>query len=242
MSRWRELSPAALRERMVDRQIEIRGVRDEAVLSAMRKVPRERFVPESLAELAYTDRPLPIGEGQTISQPYIVAMMAMVRWAGRRTPRTMPSSSPPAARTCRPRYSSSWRSEVDWSCRSATVTASVSFGWNVPARSATRERFWRRSSSCHSSARKDGTKPETPRDRADRDRKPAGGAQHEAPYRARRAEGPGASGYDLRFTRRGGRAQPESHVPRASGSDRATTSTPTPAGSARPSTGASTVS
>ena len=75
MSRWRELSPAALRERMVDRQIEIRGVRDQAVLSAMRKVPRERFVPESLAELAYTDRPLPIGEGQTISQPYIVAMM-----------------------------------------------------------------------------------------------------------------------------------------------------------------------
>jgi len=75
MSRRRELSPAALRERMVDRQIEIRGVRDQAVLSAMRKVPRERFVPESLAELAYTDRPLPIGEGQTISQPYIVAMM-----------------------------------------------------------------------------------------------------------------------------------------------------------------------
>src|SRR5215470_17791132 len=75
MNRRRELSPAALRERMVDRQIESRGVRDEAVLSAMRKIPRERFVPESLAEIAYDDRPLPIGEGQTISQPYIVAKM-----------------------------------------------------------------------------------------------------------------------------------------------------------------------
>jgi protein-L-isoaspartate(D-aspartate) O-methyltransferase len=60
---------------MVDRQIESRGVRDEAVLSAMRKVPRERFVPETLAELAYDDRPLPIGEGQTISQPYVVGAM-----------------------------------------------------------------------------------------------------------------------------------------------------------------------
>ncbi|HEY7539621.1 MAG TPA: protein-L-isoaspartate(D-aspartate) O-methyltransferase [Methylomirabilota bacterium] len=60
---------------MVDRQIKSRGVRDEAVLSAMLKVPRERFVPESLAEIAYVDRPLPIGAGQTISQPYIVAVM-----------------------------------------------------------------------------------------------------------------------------------------------------------------------
>ena len=68
-------SSAALRERMVDQQIEKRGVRDAAVLGAMGKVPRERFVPESLAARAYDDRPLPIGEGQTISQPYIVAMM-----------------------------------------------------------------------------------------------------------------------------------------------------------------------
>lgn len=75
MRRRRELSPAALREQMVDRQIKSRGVRDEAVLSAMLKVPRERFVPESLAEIAYVDRPLPIGAGQTISQPYIVAVM-----------------------------------------------------------------------------------------------------------------------------------------------------------------------
>ena len=68
-------SPTAQREWMVARQIAGRGVRDPAVLAAMRKVPRERFVPESLASLAYDDRPLPIGEGQTISQPYIVAMM-----------------------------------------------------------------------------------------------------------------------------------------------------------------------
>jgi protein-L-isoaspartate(D-aspartate) O-methyltransferase len=61
---------------MVARQIAGRGVRDPAVLAAMRKVPRERFVPESLASLAYDDRPLPIGEGQTISQPYIVAVMS----------------------------------------------------------------------------------------------------------------------------------------------------------------------
>jgi protein-L-isoaspartate(D-aspartate) O-methyltransferase len=64
-----------LRDRMVEQQIEERGVRDAAVLSAMRKVPRDRFVPERLAARAYDDRPLPIGEGQTISQPYIVAMM-----------------------------------------------------------------------------------------------------------------------------------------------------------------------
>ena len=66
---------AALREQMVHRQIEGRGVRDEAVLSAMRQVPRERFVPAAVARLAYEDGPLPIGEGQTISQPYVVAVM-----------------------------------------------------------------------------------------------------------------------------------------------------------------------
>jgi protein-L-isoaspartate(D-aspartate) O-methyltransferase len=52
-----------------------RGVRDELVLGAMRQVPREAFVPENLRELAYQDSPLPIGSGQTISQPYIVAFM-----------------------------------------------------------------------------------------------------------------------------------------------------------------------
>jgi protein-L-isoaspartate(D-aspartate) O-methyltransferase len=63
------------RDRMVARQIEGRGVRSAAVLEAMRRVPREAFLPEHLREFAYDDNPLPIGEGQTISQPYIVAMM-----------------------------------------------------------------------------------------------------------------------------------------------------------------------
>lgn len=65
----------AARERMVDRQIAARGVRDEHVLRAMRSVPRHEFVPESLRREAYDDRPLPIGSAQTISQPYIVAVM-----------------------------------------------------------------------------------------------------------------------------------------------------------------------
>ena len=60
---------------MVRTQIEARGVRDRAVLDAMRRVPRERFVPETERRFAYSDGPLPIGFGQTISQPYIVALM-----------------------------------------------------------------------------------------------------------------------------------------------------------------------
>jgi len=60
---------------MVRTQIEARGVRDPAVLEAMREVPRHRFVPQSQRARAYQDRPLPIGNGQTISQPYIVALM-----------------------------------------------------------------------------------------------------------------------------------------------------------------------
>ncbi len=65
-----------LRSRMVEEQLEARGISDPAVLDAMRSIPRERFVdPEAAAE-AYADRPLPIGYGQTISQPYIVALMA----------------------------------------------------------------------------------------------------------------------------------------------------------------------
>src|SRR5437870_11279468 len=63
------------RERMVDVQIAQRGVRDPLVLEAMRRVPREAFVESGLEEFAYEDGPLPIGEGQTISQPYIVALM-----------------------------------------------------------------------------------------------------------------------------------------------------------------------
>ena len=63
------------RERMVKEQIQTRGVVDQQVLAAMRKVPRHLFVPEALHPNAYEDYPLPIGEGQTISQPYIVARM-----------------------------------------------------------------------------------------------------------------------------------------------------------------------
>jgi protein-L-isoaspartate(D-aspartate) O-methyltransferase len=60
---------------MVRWQIEGRGVRDPAVLSALRAVPRHEFAPPEYLDLAYADRPLPIGLGQTISQPYIVAYM-----------------------------------------------------------------------------------------------------------------------------------------------------------------------
>lgn len=63
------------RRRMVERQIEGRGVRDPRVLEAMRKIPRHKFVDPGLIEQAYSDYPLPIGERQTISQPYIVAAM-----------------------------------------------------------------------------------------------------------------------------------------------------------------------
>lgn len=63
------------RERMVETQIKNRGIRDEKVLQAMLKVPRHLFVEEALRDQAYGDFPLPIGEGQTISQPYIVALM-----------------------------------------------------------------------------------------------------------------------------------------------------------------------
>ncbi|WP_407352539.1 protein-L-isoaspartate(D-aspartate) O-methyltransferase [Luteimonas sp. R10] len=63
------------RERMVETHIAGRGVRDRALLDAMRTVPRERFVDAGMAEFAYEDSPLPIGAGQTISQPYIVALM-----------------------------------------------------------------------------------------------------------------------------------------------------------------------
>ena len=64
-----------LREQMVKEQIANRGVKDERVLKAMRTVPRHLFVPKSYRSMSYQDRPLPIGEGQTISQPYIVAYM-----------------------------------------------------------------------------------------------------------------------------------------------------------------------
>jgi protein-L-isoaspartate(D-aspartate) O-methyltransferase len=65
----------AMRERMVETQIRARDVQNAAVLQAMRRVPRHLFVPADLRPFAYDDRPLPIGRGQTISQPYIVGYM-----------------------------------------------------------------------------------------------------------------------------------------------------------------------
>lgn len=64
-----------LRQQMVQYQIASRGVADERILQAMRHVPRHRFVPPDYQDQAYDDHPLPIGSGQTISQPYIVAFM-----------------------------------------------------------------------------------------------------------------------------------------------------------------------
>src|SRR4030065_2070796 len=64
-----------MREKMVETQIKARGVKDPRVLSAMLKVERHLFVPKEYQTSAYADQPLPIGEGQTISQPYIVALM-----------------------------------------------------------------------------------------------------------------------------------------------------------------------
>ena len=66
---------AKQRKKMVDSQIRSRGVRDERVLRAMEKIPRHLFIDEGLIDQAYNDNPLPIGEKQTISQPYIVALM-----------------------------------------------------------------------------------------------------------------------------------------------------------------------
>ena len=67
-----ELSPL---ERMIQQQVIDRGIRDERVLAAMRSVPREKFFPEESRHEAYADRAAPIGHGQTISQPYMVALM-----------------------------------------------------------------------------------------------------------------------------------------------------------------------
>src|SRR4030043_1032537 len=64
-----------LRTHMVSEQIISRGIHDERLLDALRYVPRHWFVPEEYANIAYSDGPLPIGQGQTISQPYIVALM-----------------------------------------------------------------------------------------------------------------------------------------------------------------------
>ncbi len=66
---------ALLRYRMVEAQLRSRGIGDERVLAAMLRTPRHEFIPEQFRGQAYDDHPLPIGEGQTISQPYIVALM-----------------------------------------------------------------------------------------------------------------------------------------------------------------------
>lgn len=68
-------TPAEARSQMVERQLARRGIQSRAVLDAMGTVPREAFVPEASRHEAYEDFPLPIGEGQTISQPYVVALM-----------------------------------------------------------------------------------------------------------------------------------------------------------------------
>jgi protein-L-isoaspartate(D-aspartate) O-methyltransferase len=69
------MSSEAARLRMVERQLRAKGIKDERVLAAIARVPREEFVPEELRERAYDDSALPIGEEQTISQPWIVAMI-----------------------------------------------------------------------------------------------------------------------------------------------------------------------
>ncbi len=67
---------ASERREMVERQLRARGIRDERVLAAMGEIPREEFVPESHRAYCYADEPAPIGYGQTISQPYMTALMA----------------------------------------------------------------------------------------------------------------------------------------------------------------------
>ncbi len=69
---------AKARQEMVDEQLRARDINDARVLEAMGRVPRHKFVPENLQDEAYQDSPLPIGEGQTISQPYIVALMTQL--------------------------------------------------------------------------------------------------------------------------------------------------------------------
>jgi protein-L-isoaspartate(D-aspartate) O-methyltransferase len=69
------LNYGILRKRMVEEQLVQRGIKNQRVLDAFKKIERHKFIPEDLRESAYADFPVPIGEGQTISQPYIVALM-----------------------------------------------------------------------------------------------------------------------------------------------------------------------
>ncbi len=66
------------KEKMLEKQLKARGIKDSRVLNAMKEVPREEFIPKDLVEYAYSDAPLPIGEDQTISQPYVVALAAEI--------------------------------------------------------------------------------------------------------------------------------------------------------------------
>ena len=77
-----EAEAARLRRRMVEEQVRGRGIRDEGILAAMRSVPRHRFVPAASLEAAYADAPQPIGAGQTISQPFIVARLVQLAGVG----------------------------------------------------------------------------------------------------------------------------------------------------------------
>lgn len=70
------------RMKMVEEQIKTRGIKNKPVLEAMKRVPRHEFVPDEYIDQAYNDHPLPIGEGQTISQPYIVALMTELAMIG----------------------------------------------------------------------------------------------------------------------------------------------------------------
>lgn len=76
MNPWDPTNVSAARRRMVERDLAQRGIVDRRVLAAMNTVPREEFVPPGLRQSAYDDSPLPIGRGQTISQPFTVAFMA----------------------------------------------------------------------------------------------------------------------------------------------------------------------
>jgi protein-L-isoaspartate(D-aspartate) O-methyltransferase len=82
------MTSARTRDRMVERLRE-QGIRDEVVLAALRAVPRHVFVDEALASRAYEDTPLPIGEGQTISQPWVVARMTELARRGRQLGRVL---------------------------------------------------------------------------------------------------------------------------------------------------------
>lgn len=75
---FKQLDFDSLRKEMVDRQLIPRGIKDEKVIEAFRTVPRHKFVPQEFQKSSYGDFPLPIGEDQTISQPYIVALMTEV--------------------------------------------------------------------------------------------------------------------------------------------------------------------